>query len=195
MRAYKDFSENELCDLLKSGDYEAFSEIYERYSLQLLSHALRKCQDDDYAKDLLQEVFTMLWQNRETLDIRKSLSGYLATSIKYSFFKNLRHEEVKEKHSPSLAEFISSSSNNVTADHLIRRKQLEAIIENEVMALPPKMREIYEKYFVEGLSQKEIATELELSEKTVARQVYNIRERLRKKLPLIIYLFLIGMAE
>lgn len=195
MRAYKDFSENELCDLLKSGDYKAFSEIYERFALQLLSHALRKCQDDEYANDLLQEVFTMLWENRETLDIKKSLPGYLATSITYSFLKNLRHKEVKEKYITSLTDFINSISSNLTADHLIRRKQLETIIENEVMALPPKMREIYKKFFVEGLSHKEIATELNLSDKTVARQIYNIRERFRKKLPLIIFIFLIEITK
>ena len=195
MRTYKDLSESELCDLLKSGDYTAFSEIYERYSLQLMGHALKKCQDDDHAKDLLQEVFTNLWENRATLDIRKSLIGYLATSIRYSFFRTLKHEKVKDKYFASFMDFVNSIAPVTTTDHLIRRKQLEAKIDQEIQALPTKMREIFMKRHIEGLTHKQIAAELNISEKTVSRQVSYALARLRNRLPFLVLIYLINLTK
>jgi len=195
MRTYIDLSENQLCDLLKCGDYKAFGEIYERYSFQLMSHALRKCQDDDYAKDLLQEVFSMLWENRETLDIKKSLHGYLATSIAHSFLRNLKHEKVREKYITSFYNFVTTVANDVHSDHLIRKKQLQEIIEKEVMALPPKMREIFLMCRFKGLSHKQIAEKLNISEKTVSRQISNAILILRKKLPFFVFIFLMDVTK
>jgi RNA polymerase sigma-70 factor (family 1) len=195
MRTYLNLSENELCDLLKSGDYAAFSEIYERYSFQLMSHALRKCKDDDYAKDLLQEVFTMLWENRTNLQIRKSLSGYLAASIRHSFLKNVKYEKDKDNYGSSLYTFVTAVSNDTTADHLIRKKQLEVIIEKELLALPPKMREIFLKCRFHGFTHKQIAAELKISEKTVTRQVSNALAILKKKLPFFVFSLLIDYGK
>jgi RNA polymerase sigma-70 factor (family 1) len=195
MRTYLNLSENELCDLLKSGDYAAFSEIYERYSFQLMSHALRKCKDDDYAKDLLQEVFTMLWENRTNLQIRKSLSAYLAASIRHSFLKNVKYEKDKDNYGLSLYTFVTAVSNDTTADHLIRKKQLEVIIEKELLALPPKMRQIFLKCRFQGFTHKQIAAELKISEKTVTRQVSNALAILKKKLPFFVFILLIDYGK
>jgi len=195
MRPYLNLSENELCDLLKADDYAAFTEIYERYSFQLMSHALRKCNDNDYAKDLLQEVFTMLWENRKKLEIKKTLPGYLAASIGYSFLKNLKYEKDKDKYGDSLYNFVTAVSNDSTADHLIRKKQLEVIIEKELLALPPKMREVFLKCRFQGFSHKQIAVQLNISENTVARQMSHALAALKKKLPFFIYILLIDYTK
>lgn len=195
MRTYVDLSENQLCDLLKCGDHKAFDEIYERYSFQLLSHALRKCQDDEYAKDLLQEVFSTLWENRETIDIKKSLHGYLATSIRHSFLRKLKQEKVREKYITSFYIFVTTVANDTQSDHLIRKKQLQEIIEKEVMALPPRMREIFLKCRFQGMTHKQIAQELNISEKTVARQMSNAILILREKLPFFIFIILMDITK
>ncbi len=62
-----------------------------------------------------------------------------------------------------------------------------AIIEKEIGALPPKMREVFELSRKENLSHKEIAEKLNLSEKTVKKQVNNSLKILRSKLGMVVF--------
>ncbi|MFD0749217.1 sigma-70 family RNA polymerase sigma factor [Mucilaginibacter calamicampi] len=77
----------------------------------------------------------------------------------------------------------------VPADHLIREKQLRAHIEQEIQALPPKMRRIFEMSRKEQLSHREIAEALSVSENNVSKQVNNALRILRTKLNLIASLY------
>jgi RNA polymerase sigma-70 factor (ECF subfamily) len=66
-------------------------------------------------------------------------------------------------------------------DEQIRVKELAALIEKEIAALPPKMQEIFILSKQEDLSYKEIALQLNISDKTAKQQVYNAVKLLRLK--------------
>jgi RNA polymerase sigma factor (sigma-70 family) len=81
---------------------------------------------------------------------------------------------------------------NEDTDYLIREKDITLLIEKEILAMPPKMREIYtlkKKYF---LSTKEIATELSLSEHTVSTQMKRALKHLKVKLGIIVLFVTVG---
>lgn len=178
MTNYTSYADSKLMNLLRAGDRVAYAEIYERYVFILLNHAYNKTRSREEAKDIVQEVFTTLWVKRESLEV-SNLAGYLFTSIRNIFLNQIAHQAVQDKYLQSMELFAANSE---IPDHLIRERQLTAIIEREIAALPPKMREVFELSRKEHLSHKEIAERLGISEQTVSKQVTNALRILRPKL-------------
>ena len=190
MEAYGAFSDLELTVLLKKGDKDAFTEIYQRYKWVLFLHALKRIGDREQAKDIIQELFTTLWDKRHELDLRSQLSGYLYTSVRNRVIKLYAHQQVKSDYITSLAASSLDESNCVT-DHKVRQSSLAAIIENEINELPKRMREVFILSRKHNLSHKEIALQLGIEETTVKRQISNALKILRVKLGLLVWLTMI----
>lgn len=186
MDNYSSLTDPMLIDRIKADDRLAFAEIYERYWGPLYVHAFHRLQDREETKDLLQQLFATLWENRKQLTLTGHLSGYLFTAVRNRVLKFVARQQVSSKYIAS----VQHSLNNVVlhADQLIREKELAAIIEKEIAALPPKMREIFELSRKQHLSNAEIAEELNISEKTVRNQVNNALHILRDKLGLLGFL-------
>jgi len=187
MTNYSAQSDTELLNLLRLDDRAAYTEIYDRYALVLLGHAYNKTRDREEAKDVVQEVFTMLWAKRETLQV-DYLAGYLFRSVRNIILNQIAHEAVQEKFILSMEKFAAS---NEIPDHLIREKQLMAIIEREVAALSPKMREVFVLSRNEHLSHGEIADLLGISEQTVSKHVTNALKILRVRLGVLAFVVLL----
>ena len=187
MTNYKACNDTQLLGLLRSGDSMAYTEIYDRYALALLGHAYNKTRNRDEAKDIVHEVFTILWAKREVLQI-DYLAGYLFRSVRNIILNNIAHRAVQDKFIQSMEKFAASHE---IPDHLVREKQLSAIIEQEMAALPPKMREVFVLSRKEHLSHREIAELLGISEQTVSKHVTNALKILRVKLGILAYILLL----
>jgi RNA polymerase sigma-70 factor (ECF subfamily) len=185
MFSYNKLSDHELLGLLKESDATAFAEVYDRYKVLLHIHAYNKFSDREEAKDIVQDVFATLWKNRENSELN-NLSGYLYAAVRNSVINHITRKEVKTKYITSIQNFTSSGQ--IVTDHLIREKQLAAIIEKEIAALPNKMRVIFELSRKEHLSHKEIAKRLDLSEKTVDKQISNALKILKGRMEMITFL-------
>ena len=181
-------SDHELVLLLQQDDCNAFAQIYERYKGALYIHAFHRIHDREEARDLVQQLFTTLWDNRKTLDVKSHLSGYLFTAVRNRVFKFVAHQHVELSYISSVTQFVNSGE--CITDYLVREKELLSIIDKEIAELPVKMREIFELSRKTGLSHKEIAAQLDLSEKTVRNQVNNALKILKIKLGAINILLL-----
>lgn len=190
MANYTTLRDNVLIELLKESDHSAYNEIYHRYFYLLYTHAYKKLRDEEQAKDIIQDVFTTLWFNREDNLPTSYLAGYLFTAVRNKIFDLFAHEQVKTKHLDSLKAYLSTHSTAPT-DHGVRENELKAYIEKEIQALPPKMRQIFEMSRKEHLSYKEIAEELNVSENNVSKQVNNALRVLRTKLGVFISFLLL----
>lgn len=188
---YSTCFDQELVLLLKEGNDAAFREIYLRYDKLLLIYAYKKLRSREEAKDLVQDVFTWLWNNRADFSLNTTLSGYLYKAVLNRIFDVIKHKGIIKKYVDSGKHYIEVS--NADTDYLIREKDITLLIEKEILAMPPKMREIYtlkKKYF---LSTKEIAAELSLSEHTVSTQMKRALRHLKVKLGLLVYLCIVGL--
>lgn len=183
---YQAYTDQQLLDLLNSGDQPAFAEIYSRYFDLLFIHADTKLQDKDQASDTVQDVFVRLWEKRGNLLINTSLSAYLYRAVRNQIFDNLKHQKVADKYIDSF--YASSQYSQVFADHLIREKQFARMIEDEIAALPPRMREVFELRRTQNLSNKEIAARMEITESTVADQMKKALKTLRVRIGLLLFL-------
>jgi RNA polymerase sigma-70 factor (ECF subfamily) len=180
MADYHLLTDQELFRFLKEGEAAAFAEIYNRYWSVLFLHAKRMVNDDEEARDLVQDLFTGFWHKAATLELTVSLSGYLYRSMRNKVLDHFKHQKVRNDYLGSLNEFMLEGE--MVTDGLVREKELALIIEREIAALPAGMRRVFELSRKQHLSYAQIAAELELSEHTVRSQVSNALRILRTKL-------------
>jgi len=189
MIVYSALSDAELVDLLKTGDQLAFNEIYRRFKAPLYVHAYNKLRNTEEAKDIVQELFTKLWNKRDKLTLTNDLISYLYAAVRNHVFRQIERKGLESNYLSSI-QLSVNSGNNVT-DHMVRENMLSAMIEREINALPPKMREIFVLSRKAKLSHKEIAEELGIAEPTVKKQVNNALKILRVKLGIVVYLLML----
>lgn len=180
MQDYSVLSDLELAAFLKQCDPVAFTEVYDRYWSVLYLHARRMLRDDQEAQDIVQELFAEVWRRAPEISFNVKLSSYLYKSIRNRVFDHIEHKKVVDDYQRSLMEFIATDS--VSSDELVRERELALIIEQEIAALPTKMREVFELSRKQHLSYREIGDQLGISEHTVKRQVSNALGILRTKL-------------
>jgi len=179
MQAYKTLSDHELLNLLQSGDQDSFKELYKRYGGLLYVYALKLTDNKDDADDIVQEVFISLL-TKEQLEIKRTVSAYLYSAVRYKIFDLLAHKKVKSGYADSLQLFIDQGE--YITDNYIREKELATLVEKEINLLPTKMRQIFESSRKAHLSQKQIAEKFNISEHTVKKQINNSIKILKMKL-------------
>ncbi|GAB3275221.1 RNA polymerase sigma-70 factor [Larkinella harenae] len=187
MTSFQQLSDHELMHLVAEGDKAAFAALYDRYKGVLYLHAYRMLDNGDDANDILQELFTTLWLRRKELVFTGSVSAYLYQSVRNRVLDVIAHQKVTAKYIDSLNQFIETDE--YSTDQQVREQELSQLIEQEVARLPAKMREIFELSRINQLSYKEIAEALNISDKTVKKQVNNALRILRQKIDLIILYF------
>lgn len=186
MHQYTELSDEDLSRLSRSGDHDAFTEIFNRYNGLLYIHAYRKLKERELAKDIVQDVLSTLWIKRNQIDPSNNLGGYLYTSLRNKIFDLLSRQEVANRHVISLQKYLEQGS--VLTDYPVREKQMAAIIEREIEALPSRMREVFVLSRKEHLSYKEIAEKMAISEETVKDQIKKALKVLRPRIGAMIAL-------
>lgn len=185
---YSKLSDLDLFGLFKKGNQLAFLEIYDRYKVILQNHAYRKLGDMDEVEDILQELFIYLWEKRDTIHFSTSVRSYLYTAIRNRIINHFYRKHRESEYLNSLHEFVERGE--FITDLAIREKEFAAIIQKEIDALPPRMREVFMLHRNHELTYKQIAEQLGTSEQTVATQVKNSLKVLRGRLGACFFLLL-----
>jgi len=180
MTDYGSLSDTELIELLKTGDQISFTEIYNRYWRLMYSHIYKMLRNEEESKDILQELFSNLWIKAAQIPEQRNLAGYLYVSARHDVLNAIRNRKFRNDYLQSLATF-SESSSYATLQYLDER-DLEKLIEQEIQALPPRMRQVFEMSRKENLSHKEIAERLGTSAETVKKQINKSLKILRHNL-------------
>jgi RNA polymerase sigma-70 factor (family 1) len=177
----KNLSDNQLFEKLCSeGSFSAYKELFDRYWLKLYSAAKVRLQDEDEAKDCVQDVFLNIWSKRESLPMPDSVKAYLLISLKNKILNLLRQKLTTEKHLQNYLEELDHRAESL--DPELELHELEAIIEDEVNKMPEQMRKIFILSRDQGLSGAQIAEQLSISHQTVRNQISNSLKRLRQRL-------------
>jgi RNA polymerase sigma-70 factor (family 1) len=188
VKDYTTYNDASLVDLLTQGDQEAMTEIYNRYWMKLLAVAVNRLTDEQEAEECVQDVFLSLWKRRARLELRYQLSTYLWVAIKYQVINRLDKRYAKKNISTTeLTDDISVPS----AEAQILEKELLERIEQAVGQLPAQCRMIYKMSREDGKSNKDIAAELNISEKTVEGHITRALKGIRNNLSLTYPLWII----
>ncbi len=154
---------------LIGGDEDAFCELYATYKNRLIYFAMRFLKSREYAEDVFQDAFTVVWKSRRFINPDASFSSYLYTIMRNRILNQLRNAANEEK----LKESILSQALDYTEDtkREVMLNDLKSLISHALQQLTPRQREIFEMSREAQLSHKEIADKLGISINTVQEHI------------------------
>lgn len=161
--------EHELVIRLISGDEDAFCELYAAYKNRLLFFAMKFVKSQDFAEDIFQDAFTIIWQSRRFINPDASFSSYLYTIVRNRILNQIRDLDKED----TLKEHILAQAIDYTDDtkEKILANDLREIINKALEKLTPRQREIFEMSREAQMSHKEIADALGISVNTVQEHI------------------------
>ncbi|MCO5234784.1 MAG: RNA polymerase sigma factor [Chitinophagaceae bacterium] len=181
--------ETKLLQSLKDGDQSAFSELYELHAASLTGYAVSRLSSLDEAKDIIQDLFVYLWEERENIVITTSLKSFLFAALRYRIIDHIRKNITRRKYAEMtlrlVADYMASAEDELVA------KDISRMLELAVNDLPSRTKEIYRLSRHRQLAVKEIASLLHLSEQTVKNQLTTALSYLRISIERIAVLLLI----
>lgn len=177
MGTYTAFSDEELVDFMKTGNEAAFAELYKRNWEGLYQYCFNILPDEDVVKDVLQEVFVWFWNHRAELKVY-AVRSYLSVAVKHKMANYLRNEKTRD----NFYEKVKLDLNPAVDESALEVKELIEFIRDFTTDLPEKCRLVFQLSRTEHLSNKEIASRLNISEKTVETHITTALNKLRKKM-------------
>ena len=169
----------------RAGDATAFEAIFRTYYERLCGFAERLVHSPDAARDVVQDVFVRVWEQRENCQGCDNLKGYLFTAVKNKAFKFLRHRNVVHRSAEDLAKeqrVPGSASPPMTPEEHTRSSELELAVQRVIDQLPERSRTAYLLHRQQDMSYAEIAVVMGISVRTVenhiARALRGFREGL-----------------
>uniref|UniRef100_UPI0032165DAB RNA polymerase sigma-70 factor n=1 Tax=uncultured Draconibacterium sp. TaxID=1573823 RepID=UPI0032165DAB len=191
MKEAKKNSDEQLVLKLKAGNILAFNQLFEAYSSKLFYFAKGYLKSEEDAEELVQEVFSIIWEKRDRLKSGFSVKSYIFTIAFNSIKKHFRQ---KARFRTFLKSEILNDTTSETSQQ-IDYNSLRAHILKLSESLPEKRREVFIKSRFEGLPNKEIADNLGLSQKTIENHLNlalkEIRNKMeRDKLPVALFFFM-----
>ena len=181
-------SDNELLSLLKEGDRNAFTTLYNRYWDKLYAVAYNRLADEYEAEEAVQNIFLDLWKRKETITLTHTLSTYLSAAIKYHVFTRLAQIRREKLRTEELK--IGAIEGVETTAEWLSEKELKKQLEQSINELPEKCKIVFLLSREQNLTNKQIAEELNISEKTVeghiTKALNNLRGSLSVTLPVLL---------
>jgi RNA polymerase sigma-70 factor (ECF subfamily) len=179
---------------LKSGDIQAFNELFGYYGPRLYYFSYRYLRSEPECEELVQEVFTRVWDKRSELKEDLSFRSYIFT-IAFNIIRKYFRNRVQER---SYSESLMLEDFHLETSQKINFTSLKSQLDKLVSMLPVRRREIFIKSRMEGLSIKEIAGDMKISKKTVENQLTEALKFIRNHLMderiagvLFLYLFIL----
>lgn len=162
----------------------AFESTYRENICGMVCYAC-KFVTSDAANDIVQNVFLKLWQHDRsffTVNEPTSRQLYLYKCVRNACQDYLKHIKVTENHSDAIVNSIRLQEVNWYESYMDREEHMRKIrmLNEQVAALPPKCKEIFELHYKDQKPCAEIAAMLGLSVRTVESQVYKALQIIRK---------------
>jgi RNA polymerase sigma-70 factor (ECF subfamily) len=170
-------SDQQLLIDLRNGNETVFPLIFDRYWKRLYSYAFKIYRDDKVCEDIVQEIFISLWEKAAASQIL-NLEAYLLRSVKYRVANHIRSLKFSDSQEEIL-ESIPYPSNSILN---LEYQDFEKEVLAKVKKLPPRCREIFILSRFDNYSNSEIAQKLDISIRTVEKQISNALSYLKANL-------------
>ena len=161
----------------KKSNRNSFSEIFDSNYARLFRYSIKVLKDKDAADELVQETFIKLWEKMKNTDIEnQSIEALLITILKNKIIDNYRRDSTRKKYERLYCdekEFQQAINNEW---------EILELLETVYSSFETKTLEIFRLSRDQGLTYKEIASQKNISIKTVELHISKALVILRKRL-------------
>jgi RNA polymerase sigma-70 factor (family 1) len=163
-------SDEELLTLIREeNDSNAFKMLYHRYWDVLLDASYKRLKSVETAEEIVQEIFTDLYQRRENVKPKTTVEAYLKTAVKHKVFNYYRSQQIHLSYLNSILE--SEQIIQPSIEQSLANRDLHQSIEKTLALMPDKCREVFVLSKFEQLSNQEIAIRLGIAINTVKKHI------------------------
>jgi RNA polymerase sigma-70 factor (family 1) len=154
---------------LRKGNVSAFNLIFKNYNQKVFNFCLQLLKKKQDAEEVTQEVFIALWQNRERMELNTSLTTYIYRIARNQIYNIYR----KSFYIQAYIEYLNASDKkpDLFTEDQVLYNELNKFLNETIEDLPPKRKEVFKLSRFEGLTYKEIADRMKISENTVDVQI------------------------
>ncbi|MEM9833805.1 MAG: RNA polymerase sigma-70 factor [Bacteroidota bacterium] len=159
---------------------EAFEALYDHYWEKVYAVCYHHTGNADLSQDMTQDIFTSVWERRNSLRVEKSIEHYLVRSAKMKVFEYFRNQTIREKHTEAIAQIQPTTVADTDG------KVVHALLSQEINVWVNRLSERCRRVFLlsreQGLSNKQIAQKLDVSERAVQQHISHAVDKLKQNL-------------
>ncbi len=169
MPEYKIHDEKAILKSLSQGSELAFGQLYALYSARLFGNLLKITKSETVARELLQDVFIKIWDNRQSIDPDKSFRSYLFKIAENKIYDFLR-KTVRDK--KLYAQILAAATAQYThIEEKLLAKENISMVQTAIGALSPQRQQVFRLCKMEGRSYEEVSTLLGISTSTISDHI------------------------
>lgn len=176
-----------LLRLIAAGNQCAFQRLFMTYHPKLIYFLVGLTHDEELSKDIAQELFLSLWNNRTKLLTIDSISSYLFVSAKYRVYDYFDKLNVRSRY--QMEELLSTADIDSPEEELFAQ-DIKNLISKIVDTMPSRQKQIFILSREHGLTNDEIAKELHISKRTVENYITSSLALLRGVIQLFVILLI-----
>lgn len=169
-------SDEQLVELLRRGDTEAFEELYHRYKRHIFTFCVKMTGDRSLAEDAAHDTFLKMFHGAKTLTDPKSFRSWLFTIARNEVFHILRRDRRNGSVEPDSV-WTEGTPLTLTQEH-----EMKAIVKQCIDSLKVEYREVLLLREFEGQAYDEIAAITGNTESSVKSRLFKARKALAEKL-------------
>lgn len=170
-------TDERLIEAIRRNDYVSYNKLFERYYGRLCQYVYSLLMDKSDTEDIVQELFLNIWKNRERIEIKENVGGYLYKMAKHLALNHLRSKVYFNN--------LSETQDQLSyEDDRVESEEFRIALYSYIDHLPGRCKEVLLLHRIKGLKQKEISEKLDVSIKTIKNQIWISLQKLRRCLEL-----------
>ncbi len=170
---------------LIDGEHHIFRGVFKKYYLMLFNLSYQYLEDEDEAKEVVQEAYLKLWETKGSLKSNSNIQNYLFTIVKNNCLNRLKRKQLLLEHHEKIRwmelQYRYEGLNYIGHDYL-EFDELKKKIEIAINNLPEHCQRVFKMSRFDERKNAEIAQELGVTVKTVEAHLTKALKILRKEL-------------
>ncbi|WP_257666042.1 RNA polymerase sigma-70 factor [Parapedobacter tibetensis] len=154
---------------ISNGDIVAFRQCFDSLRQDIYRYAMAYFRSCELAEDTVQDVFTTLWANRQSIDVDLNLKAYIYRIARNIIFNQLKRATYDQRMRNIIFQGVCAAGNEIEEGYFY--EELNGLYQEAIDKLPPQRQLVFTMSRNEGVSHDEIAQRLALSKNTVKDQI------------------------
>lgn len=162
------YQEQKAFNTLKKGEEKGLDFFFNRYYSPLVIYATTLTNNSQIPKEIVSEAFVKLWNNRTSIEEWRKVKFWLYRIVYNASIDYLREQQTQKKQFKDYT-LLATTSERAILDTLIETETYHKLY-SLLNILPPRARQIFQLFYFQNKTIKQIAAQLGVSVNTVKTQ-------------------------